>query len=192
MQSVTSFAIPEGLHAEAVAFERGGVTIIASLEKQPGQCPECGRSSRRVRGHYRRTVADLPWAGVPVRLRVRVSKYRCENPRCRRKIFAERLQGVAQCYARRTDRQREALEQVGLALGGEAGSRLAADLGLLTSPDTLLRYIKHLPHLHLEPVRVLGIDDWSWRKRVRYGTILVDLERDKVVDLLPDHHLVTL
>ncbi len=122
---------------------------------------------------------------------MRVRKFQCENPCCQRKIFAERLHGVARRYARRTDRQREALEQVGFALGGEAGSRLAADPGLPTSPHTLLRYIKRLPHLHLEPVRVLGIDDWSWRKRVRYGTILVDLERHRVVDLLPDREAET-
>ena len=72
MQSVTSFAVPEGLHAEALAYERSGVTILASIGKRAGQCPECGRSSRSVRGHYRRIVADLPWAGVLVRLHVRV------------------------------------------------------------------------------------------------------------------------
>lgn len=168
MQFVTSFAIPEGLHAEALVFEECGVTILASIEDHTGRCPKCERSSHRVRGYYRRTMADLPWAGAPVRFRVRVRKFQCENPRCQRKIFAERLEGLAWCYARRTDRQRKALEEVGFALGGEAGSRLAADLGLPTNPDTLLRYIKHLPHLHSEPVRVLGIDDWSWRKRVRY------------------------
>ncbi len=117
MQSVTSFAIPQGLHIEALLFEDRGVTILASIKEQAGQCPEYGRSSRRVRGHYRRTIADLPWAGVPVRFRVRVRKVQCENPCCQRKIFAERLQGVARRYARRTDRQREALEQVGFALG---------------------------------------------------------------------------
>lgn len=186
MQSVTTFAIPEGLHIESLVFEESGVTILASSKEQAGQCPKCGRSSRRIRGHYRRTVADLPWAGVPVRFRVRVRKFQCENPRCQRKIFAERLEGLARCYARRTDRQREALEEVGFALGGEAGSRLAANLGLPASPDTILRYLGSLPDGEHRKVRVLGIDDWSWRKRVRYGTILVDLERHRVVELLPD------
>ena len=36
------------------------------------------------------------------------------------------------------------------------------------------------------PVRVVGVDDWSWRKGAPYGTILVDLERREVLDILQD------
>ncbi len=186
------FAIPKQLHVEALAFDPRGVTILASTEASAFRCPECGCASRRVHSRYRRALADLPWGGMPVRLRVTVRKLFCDNLTCRRKVFAERLDGIAQRYSRRTDRQRGALEDIALALGGRSGSRLAASLRIGASRDTLLRLLRRLPlHIDFTP-RVLGVDDWSLRKGQTYGTILVDLERHRVVDLLSDRSAETL
>jgi transposase len=186
------FAIPERIRAEALIFEDGGVTVLASADAVSPRCPACGQPSRRTHSRYYRTLADLPWGGVPVRFRLRARKLFCDEPACPRKIFAERLDGMARWYARRTDRQRGALEDIGLALGGRAGARLAARLGLRASRDTLLRLLRWLPlHIDYTP-RALGVDDWSLRKAQIYGTILVDLERHRVVDLLPDRSAETL
>src|SRR3954449_10736646 len=59
-------------------------------------------------------------------------------------------------------------------------------MGMATSPDTLLRRVKRRKNEPAEPPRVVGIDDWAWRKGQRYGPIVVDLERRDVIDLLPD------
>ncbi len=90
MRTDLSFSVPKRLHVEAIAFESGGVAILASTEVPAARCPECGYPSRRVHSRYRRTLTDLPWAGVPVRLRVTARKLFCDNPRCRRRVFAER------------------------------------------------------------------------------------------------------
>jgi len=181
------FTIPERLHVDALSFDTDSVTIHASTDDPATRCPCCERPSRRVHGRYTRTLADLPWCGIPVRLRVRVRKFFCEEPSCERKIFAERLGEVARVYARGTERRTEALEWIAFALGGEAGARLARELGLLVSPDTLLNRIRGALRPDAEEVRVVGVDDFAFRKGNAPGTILVDLERHEVADLFEGH-----
>jgi transposase len=183
----SSFTIPNQLHVDALSFDGDLLTISGSVRGSESHCPLCGQPSRRVHGRYTRTLADLPWSGIPVRLRVRVRKFFCDQPSCERRIFAERLDEVACVHARGTDRHREALEWIAFALGGEAGARLAHELGLLVSPDTLLNRIRGAFRTEAEGVRVLGVDDFGFRKGNVPGTILVDLERHKIVDLFEGH-----
>jgi transposase len=74
----------------------------------------------------------------------------------------------------------------GLALGGEAGARLTARLGLATSPATLLRLVQAASAPASTAPRLLGVDEWAWQRGQRYGTILVNLEDHQVLDLLPE------
>jgi hypothetical protein len=120
-----------------------------------------------------------------VALRAKARRFFCDEVYCERKIFCERLPEVA-AHARKTGRLEGALLLVAFELGGRAGSRLASELGLLVSRDSLLRRLRRLPTPAVGAARVLGVDDWADRKGERYGTILVDLERRRVVDLLPD------
>jgi hypothetical protein len=120
-------------------------------------------------------------------LRLRVRKFFCDNSSCERRIFAERLTDVAQLYARGTGRQREALEWIAFSLGGEAGARLARELGLLVSPDTLLNRIRGAFQEDAGDVRVVGVDDFGFKQGNASGTIMVDLERHKIVDILEGH-----
>ena len=115
--------IPRSLHVATLLLEGDGLTILASSEATAVRCPVCGEPANRVHRRYARTLADLPWARLAVRLRVQVRTFLCDNPSCPRTVFAERLDGVAAAWVRRTERQREALTAIAFALGGEAGAR---------------------------------------------------------------------
>ncbi len=178
--------IPGGLTVEQVLPEPDRITIVARLRLQTSTCPDCHVPSSRVHSRYERRLADLPWQGRPVAIRVRARRFFCAEPACPRRTFAERLPGIAHRSARRCERLADIQRQVALALGGEAGARLSARLAMPTSPDTLLRLATSATRPEPPVPRVLGVDEWAWRKGRRYGTILVDLERKKVVDLLPE------
>ncbi len=170
------------------------VTIVTQPQSATAPCPDCGTISCRIHSHYERLLGDLPWQGRPALLRVRARRFRCLDPLCRRQTFAERLPGVAPLAARRTERLGSLQGHLGLALGDEAGQRLAERLAMPVSADTLLRMARRAGNDNVPPPtpRVLAVDNWAWRRGRRYGTILVDLERNAVVDLLPDRQAETL
>ncbi|UVK48268.1 ISL3 family transposase (plasmid) [Mesorhizobium sp. AR07] len=154
-------------------------------------CPSCGCGTGRVHSHYMRRVADLPWQGRVVEIRLHARRFRCANPQCRQRIFTERLPETVQPKARRTARLGESQLVIGFAVGGESGSRLSRKLAMPVSGDTLLRMIRSAGFEPPDAPRVVGIDDWAWRKGQRYGTIICDLERNRVLDLLPDRNANT-
>jgi transposase len=178
----------------SVSFADGNQRIVLELETTAcdSACPLCHQKTTRVHSWYRRYLADLPWAGIPVALWLKVRRFFCCNAHCARVIFCERLPGVATAWARRTGRLAEALRRIGLALGGAAGARLAAALKMKAGIDLILTLIRRGRPTKTPLPRVLGVDDWALRKGQRYGTILVDLERSEIVDLLADRSAETL
>jgi transposase len=142
--------------------------------------------SSSVHSRYQRHLTDLPWGARPVHIQLTVRKFVCQNPSCERRIFTERLPTFVAAYARKTQRLVTALRTIGMALGGQAGARLAARLWLPTSPATLLQLVQAAPMPQTPALQAVGVDEWAWRRGHRYGTILVNLADYRVVDLLPD------
>ena len=117
--------IPASLHVSALGRVDTTILIRARTTATTARCPVCTTPAERLHGHDTRTLADVPWGDHAVRIEITVRTYDCDNPLCPRRVFAERLDGLAEAYARRTDRQRAALLEIAFALGGEAGARLA-------------------------------------------------------------------
>ena len=151
------------------------------------ECPTCATRSRSRHSRYLRKLQDLPVQGSPVTLHLPVGRWRCGNDRCPRKIFTERVPELALPWARRSNRLSDVVRLIGHGMGGRPGERLLSRLGMPVSDDTILRAVKRLDlDPSAVPVRVVGVDDWTWKKGQTCGTILVDLERRAVVDLLPE------
>jgi transposase len=174
-----------GLNVTDVSIEPDTVTIHAEPSDLTAICPECGRESDRVHSRYTRQISDLPTQGKQVIIRLSVRRFRCSGSGCRRRVFCERMPELAAAHARTTGPLTESHREIGFALGGEAGARLAEKLAMPTSPDTLLRRVKLATDEPSPAPRYIGVDDWATKKGQHYGTILIDLERRQVIDILP-------
>jgi transposase len=164
----------------------GVLHLDLSIRRRSAVCPSCQRRSRALHSSYRRTVADLPLAGAQLVLHLQVRRFFCRHPACPQRIFAERFPTLVPVRGRPSLGACSALRHLGLAVGGRAGARLAHALGVPGSRRTILRLVHCTPVPTLAAPRVIGLDEWAWRRGRRFGTIICDLERHHVIALLPE------
>jgi transposase len=182
----------EGFKITQVTVGEMIIEIHAESTSQVAICPDCGCASTQCHGWYQRHPQAVSSVGRQMRLCLSVKRYRCGNPACQRQTFAEPLSSWLRTFARRTNQLTALLYAVCVEVGAEVAHRIFQHLQIRVSGDTLLRVLRQKPVTPSHDLRVIGVDDWAFKRGRNYGTIIVNLETHQVVDLLPDRTADTL
>ncbi len=171
-----------------------GATLLldAAGDEDEALFPSCGDTCRRVHDRYLRSSLDLPWRGFAVRLAVTVRRFRCDNPICERKTFAEDFGPLLRPRSRFTGDVVGYLREVGQVVGARPGARPAARSGAPASHGTVLRLVQSTEVPEASTPRVLSVDDLALRRGCRYATLLVNMETHEPIDLLEGRDAETL
>ncbi|MFE5718768.1 transposase family protein [Streptomyces erythrochromogenes] len=156
----------------------------------PGACPVCQHPAARVHSRYWRHMVGLPVNGLRLLVRLRVRRFFCDQPRCPRRTFVEQVAGLTEPRRRSSMAARSAMRSVAVELGGRPGARLCAKLRFYGLRTSILSKLT-APPVPARAPRILGIDEFAFRKGRTYGTVLVDVDSSRPVDVLPDRETST-
>ena len=164
--------------------------IIAESISDGSYCPSCGIISKSRHSKYTRKIFNGSLEGVSQEITVVVRKFRCKTQECKQKVFTERL-SFAGSYSRFTNNVMDLIKLLALSASAERVSFILSKLGINISHDSIPRILRKLPQETVsidETVINIGLDDFAFKKSKRYCTLICDMDRRVILDILPSRN----
>ena len=177
---------PEYLKITDVADKDNKIIIWLKSVTRECECPNCKTILTDYHGTYERKVQDLPILGKNVQLLINVREYQCPNEQCPVSTVTETYNGFLNSYDRMTERCADFICTLAMETSCEGCARICKAMNIKISGDTIIRLLVKRFEQQDEPLcgSVVGVDDFAFKKRDRYGTIIVDEATHKPVALL--------
>lgn len=168
------------------------VDVQARISMSYAKCPECGKKSHSIHSTYERHLMDLPIHGKPMNITLLARKFRCRNSKCRQIVFTEQPTELTERYSRKTKAAKSKLQAVLIEMSAMKGALIVTSMGMVQSASTCLRLVKSLDiKIDKESVKNICIDDFAYRKGIRYGTIVIDADTRRTLELINERNTDT-
>ena len=176
---------PEEISVTEVMQNEKEIYIHVSVQSKNCTCPKCGVISEHKHGTYKRKLQDLPILGRTTYLIVNAYEYQCDNSSCDVTTFVENVDGFLNYYSRMTERCEDFICTLALETSCEGSARICRSMNLKTSGDSIIRLLtkRYVTQPEVPCGSIIGVDDFAFKKRHTYGTIIVDETTHKPVTI---------